>query len=245
MGTLKALRINWIQEAWKIRSVIADIKDRPPGNPLAAEYPRRLELPASKIEALEMLQDWLAQHLTYRMSLQRTRLRPDKGHRWAFNSRIPAYTLEQQDYLSDVVGMKFQVPEQFAIEAHVLIGSTLECGWIAYEDKFELVLLIASISMFGGRVAGTNRAVPRPTADRRSALRRETELAIQNHPGETASEILVRLTDVVVESSDASRVTYWVKQGKLKTITRDRYENVFSDAKRVVDAARRAGRRAR
>ena len=244
MGKLKALRVNWVVEAWKVRDVVIDMKDIDPGNALSRDY-QRPEIAAAKIDALEGLQDRLAEHLAYRMSLQKPQLRPNKGYRWAFNSRDPTYTREQTTYLVDVVGIKFASQELEAITAHILIGQTLERRWISYEDKFELILSVASISMFGGRVASTNRAVPRPRADRRSTLRRETELAVRNHAGETASEILVRLTGGIVESSDASNVMYWAKPGELKTITRDRFENVFTDANNAVAAARAKGQRPR
>lgn len=245
MSKLKAIRVNWIRKAWEVHDVIADI-NRLAGNALSTEYLAAPDLPASKVAALESLQDALAKHLAYRMSLQKVRLRPPKGSRWAFTSRLPAITLAQRDYLADVVGMDFSGPEQFAVEAHVLIGSTLASRWIADEDKCTLPLLVASIPALVAGVPGKNRGAPRPNSkSKKSTLRLETELAVRNHPGETAFEILNRLAGGVVESSNSNQVSYWSAPGKLKKITLDRFENIFSEANAAVRAADAAGKRLR
>ena len=125
------------------------------------------------------------------------------------------------------------------------IGKAFSYRCLSAREKGELPLLIAALAIRNGRIT-RNQGVPRPRADRKSNLMRDTEIQIQNHYGETASEILCRQEGGgVVAHSDADSVTYWLLPGEQRKITRKRYENIFSAAKKSVDATRSSGRRSK
>lgn len=228
MPKLRSVGAHWIAEAWQAKRFLSDVGAPPHGNLLAAfDMP---PLPAEPAQGLERLGTKVHAHLTYRMSLQKISPRPIYGPHWQFTESDSFKLRLQLDFFQDHLGLKFSGSDLAAVEAYALIRQVLSLRCAIAEWKADLPLLIASIATPADFNAGLTKNVPRPKADRRSALRKAMELEIKRHPGESAFELLVRLVGSGTVSHKDDKVTYWAKPGVQKTIGIDRFENIFSEA---------------
>ena len=238
MSKPKAEQVNWVSEAWAIKGVIRDIN--PPTLQKNALMRGGLgPLTEEQVAALEGLQDKLRRHLRYRLSRQKPLRPPMRGQRWEFTSRDPWETRRQLHHLTRIAGFEFNGGDLMAVEAMRLAGFILHFRCVDDRWKSELPLMVASISNPAGFNAAKARGVPRPNADRRSLLRRETETTYRNHPNESARQILIRLMGSrVVCDATSDTVTYSDSKGQPIKITMDSYENIFTDAKKAFEAGR-------
>ena len=67
MAQLKAQVTNWLDEAWRISAVIADLPDNPPG--LLSSSRKWPPLQGGPMLLIELLQDKIALHLAYRAKM--------------------------------------------------------------------------------------------------------------------------------------------------------------------------------
>ena len=233
MAQIKKFDTNWLDQAWRISSVIADTPDSPPMSLLTG---------AGKAPALtdrqqffiELLQDHIEVFLQYRSRIvyKITDILPDgaKGD-IAPHSRNPADTEKILAKLQAKVGTLKDV-DFWAYDAHMKLGRILIDRYVCKDWKRQLPLIAASISGASTSQTATLKAKQTRNIDRRSTLAKEVSKQRKFDPTATAAEILDRLCggDVVKELRD-ERVFYWDKNGHLENIGLDRFETIYSEQK--------------
>ena len=227
--------VDWFGEGWRAWAILKDV----PQLGLLSQYQ---PLPAETVSDLEALQDRLVEFVNYTLVRRRPKTLPLKrGRRFTIGGRLPQAAIGKLELYKDTFQFEFTTNEVAAFYAHSMIGEILAAENAPSQIRETLPLLVASVAGQGINLAMHKAAsAKRMQADRRSSLRCELERCIRNHPGETAFSILHRLEgDCVVKKSDGERLWYWTKEGELKEIGIDRYENVFSEAKRSIDTANR------
>ena len=233
--------IDWFGEGWRAWAILKAV-------PQLGLLSKHEPLSAETISDLEALQDRLVQFVNYTLYRRRPKTLPLKrGRRFTICGRLPQASTGMLKFFKDTLGFEFTTNEVAAFYSHGMIGDILVGENATSQIRETLPLLVASVAGQGVHFAAHKAAsAKRGKADRRSKLRCELERCIRNHPGETAFSILHRLAgERVVEKSDGSRVWYRTKEGELKEIGIDRYENVFSEAKRSIDTANRDRQSAR
>ena len=122
MGKPRAEQVNWVSEAWAIKGAIENISPpTPQQNALMKGGVGPLTV--EQVAALEVLQDKLRRHLSYRMSRQKPLLPPMRGQRWEFTSRDPWETRRQLLRFTRSAGFDFNGGEP--VEAMQLAGYIL------------------------------------------------------------------------------------------------------------------------
>ena len=234
MAHIKAQNINWLDQAWRISSVIADMPDGPPmglltgvGKPPALHDRHRV--------LIEKLQDRIAFHLAYRVRVvhKHKKTFPDGSTRmFIWEQRDPIATLQAYAALQSN-GVKLTGLDTWAIDAHVKLGWILIDRYVCKEWKRLLPLIVASIGGETTSQAATLKAKQNCGVDRRSTVSKEVSTQRRFDPTATAAEILDRLCggDVVKEVKD-ERVWYWDKNGVLKNIGLDRFDTIFGEQKK-------------
>lgn len=230
MAQIKAQDVNWLDEAWRISTVIADMPDNPPG--LLSASRKWPPLIGHTKQAIEILQTTISLHLAYR-------LRVVHKHKFTFpDGSVRMFLWEQREPVAtqkayaalESMGIKLTGVDQWAIDAHMKLGRILIDRYVCKEWKRELPLIVASI---GGettsQTAKLNSRQPR-NVDRRSKLAQAVSNERKTDPTATAWEVLDRLCggDVVKEHKN-SRVWYWNKKDQLTSVGLDRFETIFSE----------------
>ena len=233
MAQIKAPNVNWLDQAWRISEVIADMPDGPPMS-LVTGIGKPPQLSDRQRVLIELLQDTIALHLAYRSKMVHkiTVTLPDGGKALiAPQSRNPVATAKTLAFLLKI-GVKPQGVDLWAYDAHMKLGRILIDRYVCPEWKRLLPLIVASIGGETTSQAATLKAKQNFGVDRRSTLAKEVSKQRRSDPTATAAEILDRLCggDVVKELRD-ERVFYWDKKGNLKDIGLDRFETIYSEQK--------------
>lgn len=230
MAQIKAQDVNWLDQAWRIGGVIANMPDNPPG--LLSASRKWPPLTGKTKLLIELLQDTIALHLAYRAKVVHkasiTLPDGDKAMFW-LQSRDPATTAKAMAFLVKI-GVKLQSVDLWAYAAHIKLGRILIDRYVCKEWKRELPLIVASIGgVTTSQTAKLNSRQPR-NIDRRSTLARGISNERRQDPTATAWEVLNRLCggDVVKEHKDG-RVWYWNKKDTLTSVGLDRFETIFSE----------------
>lgn len=233
MAHIKAIKVNWLDQAWRISSVISDMPDSPPMGLLTGlgESP-----PLSDRESflIELLQDKIALHLAYRSRMVHKIIikLPDGGRGdIAPLSRNPVSTAKTLALLGRL-GVKLPLADLWAYDAHMKLGRILIDRYVCKEWKRILPLIVASIGGATTSETATLKATQRRSGDRRSTLTQAVSHERCSDPYATAAEVLDRLCggDVVKEMRD-ERVWYWDKKDVLQNIGLDRFETIFGEQK--------------
>lgn len=147
MAHIKALNVNWLDQAWRISSVIADIPDGPTMS-LLTGIGKPLPLGDRQIVLIELLQDTIALHLAYRSRMVHKIAEPlpdgDKAD-IAPVTRNPVDTAKTLALLRKR-GVKPHDVDLWAYDAHMKLGRILIDRYVCKEWKRLLPLIVASIS---------------------------------------------------------------------------------------------------
>lgn len=232
MAQIKTVDVSWLDQAWRISLVIAELPNNPPGG-LLSDQRKWPPLTGITRKAIELLQDTIALHLSYRSWVtHKAKIKLPNGDAMFFvDTRYPADTLKQMA-LQAKAGIKFEAVDLWAFDAHLKLGRILLDRYVCTEWKRVLPLSVASIGgQFTSQTAKVKAIQPRQ-GDRRSTLAR----AVAEQRGldryATCAEVLDRLCggDTVKELKN-DRVFYWDAKYKLKDVGLDRFENIFSQQK--------------
>ena len=233
MGQIIKFGTNWLDQAWRISSVIADMPDGPPMS-LLTGIGKPPQLSDRQRVLIELLQDHIEVFLQYRSRLvyKITKMLPNGTKAdIAPHSRNPADTEKTLTVLQAKVG-KLKDVDLWAYDAHMKLGRILIDRYVCPEWKRQLPLIVASIGGETTSQAATLKAKQTRNIDRRSTLTKEVSKARKFDPTATAAEILDRLCggDVVKELRD-ELVFYWDKKDDLQSIGLDRFETIYSEQK--------------
>lgn len=206
MGQIQSPAINWLDEAWRLSKVLADMPAMPPGRftgpgLLTSKWkplpPRQRKLDPHKKQRIELLQDIIDVHLTYRVSVVhgvKPRLPDGTRALVSFANRNPASVMfTYAGLVSD--GVKFTDADRCAIDAHMKLGRTLIDCYVCDEWKRLLPLIVASISGSSVSHAATLKArQPRKRLnDKNQELRDAKARRMQIEPEESWKESLTQL----------------------------------------------------
>ena len=233
MAHIKAQNINWLDQAWRISSVIADMPDGPPMG-LLAGVGKPPPLHDRHRVLIEKLQDRIAFHLAYRVRVvhKHRKTFPDGSTRmFICEQRDPIATLQAYAALQSI-GVKLTDLDMWALEAHLKLGRILIDRYVCKDWKRQLPLIVASISGASTSETATLNQKQRRAVDRRSPLAQAVWQQRRDDPFASAMEVLDRLCggDVVKELRD-ERVFYWDKKGDMQSIGLDRFETIYSEQK--------------
>lgn len=233
MAHIKALNINWLDQAWRISSVIAEMPDGPPMS-LISGMGKPPQLSDRQKFLIELLQDTIALHLAYRSRMVHkiTLTLPDGGKALiAPQSRNPVATAKILPVFRKI-GVKLKDVDLWAYDAHMKLGRILMDRYVCKEWKRLLPLIVASIGGETTSQTASLKAKQTRKIDRRSTLTKEVAKERRFDPTASAAEILDRLCggDVVKELKD-ERVWYWDGKDHLQDIGLDRFETIFSKQK--------------
>lgn len=232
MAQIKSQDVNWIDQAWRISAVIAELPDNPHGGLLSNQTQQHPLTGNAKI-LIELLQDRIALHLSYRSwATHKARIElPDGNAMFSVNTRNPADTRKQM-VLQSRVGIKFEAVDLWAFDAHMKLGRILLDGYVCTEWKRVLPLIVASIGGQSTSETAKLKATQPRQIDRRSTLTKAINAERCSDPYATCAEVLDRLCggDTVKELRDG-HVYFWNEKGDLKKVGLDRFETIFSEQK--------------
>ena len=225
MAQIKAQDVNWLDEAWRISSVIADMPDNPPG--LLSASRKWPPLTGEVKQSIELLQDVIALHLAYRAKVVHkasiTLSNGDKAMIW-LRSRDPATTAKAMAFLVKI-GVKLQPVDLWAYDAHMKLGRILIDRYVCKEWKRELPLIVASI---GGESTSQKAKLiakqprPRPTNELMAAKFRVQ----RQNPGITWKDLLSTLTgdEIVIDWTPAT-IRWNTENGDIRTTSTKTFQN--------------------
>lgn len=232
MAHMKGQNVDWLDEAWRISAVIAELPDGPPG--LLSVERKWPPLTGLTKQWIEILQTTISLHLAYRIRVvHKHRLKfPDGSVRmFIWEGREPVETLKTYAALESI-GVKLTSVDKWAIDGHAKLGRILIDRYVCKAWKRELPLIVASIGGASTSQVATLKAKQPRNIDRRSTLAKAVAQERGHDQFATAGEVLDRLCggDVVKECKDG-RVWYWNHKGDLKSVGLDRFETIFSEQK--------------
>lgn len=232
MAQIKAQKTKWLDQAWLISIVIADLPNSPPRG-LLSDGELCPPLTSTTKSAIEVLQDRISLHLSYRSWVtHKAKIQlPDGDAMFSINTRHPKDTLKNIA-LQIKVGIVFQEVDWWAIDAHLKLGRILLDRYVCTEWKRILPLTVASIGGQFTSQAATLKATQPRNIDRTSTLTKAVKRERKRDPFAKCAEVLDRLCggDTVKELKDG-RVFYWDEKGKPKDVGLDRFETIFSQQK--------------
>lgn len=233
MANIKSLNVNWLDQAWRISRVIADMPDSPPMS-LLNEIGKSPPLSDRQRFLIELLQDTIALHLVYRSRMVHkiALILPDGDKADIVPaSRNPVDTAKTLAFLQKT-SAKLKDVDLWAYDAHMKLGRILIDRYVCKEWKRLLPLIVASIGGETTSQTATLKAKQTRNIDRRSTLTKEVAQQRRFYPTASANEILHRLCggDVVKEMKDG-RVFYWDGKDHLQDIGLDRFETIYSEQK--------------
>ncbi|MDP2369820.1 hypothetical protein [Rhodoferax sp.] len=233
MAQIKAQDVNWLDEAWRIASVIAGLPSAPPG--LLSVESRWPPLTGTAKLVIELLQDTIALHLAYRSKVvHKASITFPDGHKAMFwlHSRDPATTAKAMALLVNI-GVKLQKIDLWAYDAHMKLGRILLDRYVCEEWKRQLPLIVASIGGdFTSRSATLKATQPRQV-DRRGPLTIAIEQAVRRADDDATISIYYALkADGKVERREGGKVYYYVGDD-LQDVTWGRFGVIVSDARKA------------
>ena len=218
MAHIKAQNINWLDQAWRISSVIADMPDGPPMS-LLTGIGKAQALTDWQQFSIELLQDHIEMHLDYRaIVVHKT------TDTFAPQSRNPVATGKL--FVSFVNrDLKLHGVDLWAFDAHMKLGRILIDRYVCSEWKRQLPLIVASIGGdFTSQTAALKAIQPRPRkvnelkAGKEEALRRNSNLRWK--------ELLNDLQgDEIVTEWDLKKIHWLDAEGNGKTTATQTFKN--------------------
>lgn len=243
----KALRVDWLVEAWRIGEALELLPDRPYNAFVAMANPDD-----KKMAGLRDFKNSpvAAEVRAAIVALQET-IRLDALRIWS-NKEKYEIAGDDLDRISGLLKRRTRIATMkaarhcelvcpatgatrtFHILAHMWLSKVHGDCYISRKAVWKPVLVVASI---GGtfttqNAIGANSMTPREKGSRSSTLKLAVADARRSDPFATAAEVLDRLCpgDTVKEAKDG-RVFYWNRSGDLVSVGLDRYENIFSEVK--------------
>lgn len=225
MAQIKALNVNWLDQAWRISSVIADMPDGPPMGLLTGKG-KSPQLSDRQRVLIELLQDTIALHLTYRSRLAHkiTVTLPD-GEKAdiAPQSRNPVATAKTLALLRKI-GVKLKDVDLWAYDAHIKLGRILIDRYVCKEWKRQLPLIVASIG--GETTSETATLKGKQPRVRRMELRSAKFEAQRLNPEYSYKELLRVLEgDGIVTRWDDDIVLWVEEDGTAKETATTTFKN--------------------
>lgn len=226
MGQIKKFGTNWLDQAWRVSTVIADMPDGLRMS-LLAGIGKTPPLTEWRREFIELLQDHIEGFLQYRSRIvyKITDIHPDgTKNDIAPDSRNPADTEKMLAKLRAKVG-KLQGVDLWAYDAHMKLGRILIDRYVCPKWKRQLPLIVASI---GGEFT-SQTATLNATQDRK---RKENELkvgkekALSSNPNLNWKELLNDLQgDEIVTEWDLEKIHWLDAEGNGKTTATQTFKN--------------------
>lgn len=213
MAQIKAQDVNWLDEAWRISGVTADMPDNPPG--LLSASRKWPPLTGKTKQSIELLQDAIALHLAYRAKVVlKTSITLPDGDKAMFwlRSREPATTAKAMAFLVKI-GVKLQPVDLWAYDAHMKLGRILIDRFVCKEWKRELPLIVASI---GGESASQKAKLiatqPRPRPP--NELKVHKLAALERNPNFTWKQLLHHLTSLSIVTNWDDTNVHWLAENR-------------------------------
>ena len=226
MAQIKKFDTSWLDQAWRISSVIADMPDSPPMS-LLTGVGKAPPLTDWQRNSIERLQDHIEVFLQYRSWIvyKITDIRPDGAKGDIFpDSRNPANTEKILAKLRAKVG-KLKDVDLWAYDAHMKLGRILIDRYVCPEWKRQLPLIVASIGgEFTSRTATLNA-----TQDRKrkaNELKAGKEEALRRNSNLRWKELLNDLQgDEIVTEWDLKKIHWLDAEGNRKTTATQTFKN--------------------
>jgi hypothetical protein len=239
MGQPKAPNVNWLDEAWIIRGVLAALPDRPSLSPNvlralvdpAGELASRKEdqkkgppLDVDTRESIEDLQDLIAVYLKFRLRTYHKNLTYDVD-RLLLPLRVrnpPATTKALAD--CKAFGTLLHSGELWAFDAHLKLGRVLIDRFVSREWSVRLPLVVASIGSNALSETPTLKS-SQPRARKSNELRDAKYRVLSRNPGLYWKELLRQLEgdrvvtqwdDDCIEWLDLGGTSHKTKTGTFK-----------------------------
>lgn len=225
MAQLKAQNINWLDEAWRVSSVIAEMPDTPPG--LLSTLLKWPPLQGSTKQHIRLLQDGIALHLAYRSKVvHKISVESSDGEKLLISpqSSNPVATAKTLAFLRKI-GVKLQPVDLWAYDAHMKLGRILLDRYVCKEWKRILPLVVASIGGNYSSETATLKAIQprnRPTNE----LREGKANALSKNPFSNWKELLNHLQgDEIVIEWDEKLIRWNDSEGRYKKTATGTFKN--------------------
>jgi hypothetical protein len=224
MPKIKAQNINWLERAWRTSVDFVELPDGPnrpnllkPDQPV----PELPEIPRLTRICLQNLQDEIALHLTYRISVV---------HKFKFDDVKGYFHVEDKSpdrilRAYAATGVTFDECDDWAIFVQARLARILIDRYVCPEWKRELPLMIAAIGGKSlGQVAHENSTGARQP--RRSRLELAKRRAKAANPGCTWKELLPTLQgDEIVVEWDHTAITWIDDDGQHRRTQTSTFRN--------------------
>ena len=218
MAQIKKFDTNWLDQAWRISSVIADLPDSPPMSLLTGKG-KAPPLTDRQQNSIELLQDHIEVLLQYRSRLVHKIAAPlpdgSKTDIFPYD-RNPVTTAKTLAYFVKR-GAKLQGVDLWAYDAHMKLGRILIDRYVCPDWKRQLPLIVASIGgEFTSRTATLNA-----TQDRKrkaNELKEGKEKALERNPYASWKELLDDLQGEEIVTAWDEKTIHWLDaEGNSKT----------------------------
>jgi hypothetical protein len=223
MAHIQAPVISWLDEAWRISAVIADLPDNPPG--LFSSSSKWPPLQGGPKLLIELLQDKIALHLAYRSRMvhKNTETFPD-GEKALISppSRDPVDTAKLLIAFGKTV--KLLPVDLWAYDAHMKLGRILIDRYVCKEWKQRLPLIVASIS--GETTSETAKLKAKQPRVRRMTLRAAKFETHRCNPEYSFKQLLTSLEgDGIVTRWDDNIIKWVDEDGTTKATKTGTFKN--------------------
>lgn len=211
MAQIKKVATTWLDQAWRISSVIADMPDSPPMG-LLSGIGQSPPLTDGQRTLIELLQDHIELFLQYRSRLvyKITVTLPDGTKAdIAPHSRNPADTVKKLAELRAIV-VKPKDVDLWAYDAHIKLGHILMDRYVCPEWKRLLPLIVASIG--GETTSETATLKGEQPRVRRMELRSAKLEAQRLNPGYSYKELLTVLEGDGIVTRWDDDIVLWVEE---------------------------------
>lgn len=225
MGQIKKFGTDWLEQAWRISNVIADLPDGPPMSPLTG-VGKAPPLTDWRQNFIELLQDHIEVFLQYRSRIvyKITDIHPDgTKNDIAPDSRNPADTQKILAKLQAKVG-ELKGVDLWAYDAHMKLGRILIDRYVCPEWKRQLPLIVACISGETTSQTATLKAMQHRV--RRNELRKAKLEIKRLNPDYSNAQVLNSLEgDGVIQSWDAVSIRWTDSEDNDKTTVTGTFHN--------------------
>ena len=226
MAQIKKFDTNWLNQAWRISSVIADMPDSPPMSLLTGigKVPPLIDWQRNLIE---LLQDHIQVHLAHRSKMvHKMKATFPDGEKAlvAPYSRKPDATKKLMVALIKT-GIKLQSVDLWAYDAHMKLGRILIDRYVCPEWKRQLPLIVASVGgEFTSQTAALNATQNRKR--RANELKAGKKEALRRNDKASWKELLDDLHgDEIVRAWDADQIHWLDAEGNGKTTATQTFKN--------------------
>jgi hypothetical protein len=225
MAQIKALKVNWLDQAWRISSVISEMPDSPPMSLLEGKGKSKPLSDRQRV-LIELLQDTIGLHLQYRSRMVHkitvTLADGDKAD-IAPQSRNPVATAKTLAFLRKI-GVKLKDVDLWAYDAHMKLGRILIDRYVCKEWKRILPLIVASIS--GETTSETATLKASQPRTRRIELRDKKIEAQRCNPTYSYKQLLTLLEGDGIVTRWDDDIVHWVgEDGTTKATKTGTFKN--------------------